>query len=82
MPDGVDALCGILDRTIYVGGADLETCVVCIPENAPLMLPKPITHNGRIKYPTNKHIIGANPIAVPIIAFFDTNLSFESFLFS
>ena len=33
MPDGVDALCGILDRTIYVGGADLETCVVCIPEN-------------------------------------------------
>ena len=47
--------------------------LVCIPENAPLILPSPITTNGIIKYPTNRHIIGANPIALPINDFLDIN---------
>ena len=44
------------------------------------MLVRPITTNGIIKYPTNKHIIGANPIALPINDFLDINLLLDSFL--
>ena len=50
--------------------------------NALVILIIPIATSGIIKYPTNKHIIGANPIPLPIIPFLEINLSFDSFLFS
>ena len=53
-----------------------------MPDIELLIEPNPITHSGIIKYPTNRHIIGANPIAFPINAFLDINLLFDSFLFS
>ena len=40
------------------------------------------TTNGIIKYPTNRHIIGAKPTPFPINPFFDINCSFVAFLFS
>ena len=46
------------------------------------ILVNPINTNGIIKYPTNRHTIGVNPIAFPIIPFLFINLSFDSFLFS
>ena len=60
----------------------LNYIIVDIVEKVSVILVNPITINGAIRYPTNKHTIGANPIALPINPFLDSNFSFDCFLFS
>ena len=56
--------------------------VAVIELNDDDILVNPINTSGIIKYPTNKHTIGAKPITFPIIPFLFINLSFDSFLFA
>ena len=56
--------------------------IVDICEKVVVILVSPIATNGTIKYPTNKHTIGANPTTFPIAPFLFISLSFASFLFS
>ena len=46
------------------------------------ILVSPMNTSGIIRYPTNTHTIGANPITFPISPFFDISLLFDSLRFS